>query len=404
MIEPIKYALNTVQRFKIGLSSLKVDFLTSLHIQQAEITRQHLLRRSRRDYELHRKKLRSHERHGIHIVDCQSGKEVAFFPSTQFTYPSQQQQQQQQRHVNHQTGGNYLSTRRPQEHLRQISRDLQTTLPTVMAFLVLPGVGYAFLLLGMLFPRVLLSRQFHTRKQRWDFATIEYSDRIRWFDKLSGDFWGSCMICMPSLSYLQMDAAGPVFNGQSMQTIYDLVENNFMNHQQKNSIRSSSIDHLQSTHLHNLALSNNLAASILLPFHLGSTLLQFCLPSIYLRQKLQTLAEDIIMDDAALIEEGQLDSQCGNMTEEEVLDACWLRGLPIGRFATMHSGADASVHIRETTEIEEMRKTLSNQLQMMNAVMRRREKGELVRDTTLQLLVLHLPAIRRSMKQKVLTI
>ena len=109
------------------------------------------------------------------------------------------------------------------------------------------------------------------------------------------------------------------------------------------------------------------------------------------------------MDDTALIEEGQLDSQCRNMTEEEVLDACWLRGLPVGRFATMNSGADASVHIRET-EIKEMRKTLSNQLQMMNAVMRRREKGELVRDTTLQLLVLHLPAIRRSMKQKVLTI
>ena len=427
--EPINYILNSVSIFNNGISKLKVDFLDSLHIQQAELSRQHLLRKSRLDYEKRRQRLRCHEKHGIHLVN-KDGEEVGFIPSTRYTYPKHHNQQYQQNHVA--LKGNYLSTRRPQEHLRQITRDLQTTLPTVAAFVVLPGVGYAFLLLGMVFPRLLLSRQFHTREQRWEFATTEYGDRRWWFNLLSIDLWGSCMIKMPSLvreeekekihqisgnlqqqpdslppssnieslAYTKMDAGGPVFNKQSMHILYHLF-------QQQQHISSghqgsiSSINQLQSAHLHHLALSNNLTASMLLPKSIRSTFLQTCLPNIYLQSKLVTLAEDIIIDDAALIEEGQLDNACIEMTEEEILDACWLRGLPVGGFASLdkRSTSTTSSGSRED-EVHQMRKILTNHLLMMNHVMDKRLKGELVRDSTLQLLVLHLPAIRYTIKRR----
>jgi len=425
--EPINYILTTVKIFNNGISKLKVDFLNSLHIQQAELSRQHLLRKSRLDYEKRRQRLRCHEKHGIHLVD-KDGKEVGFIPSTRYTFPKHNYQQ----HQNHVAlKGNYLSTRRPQEHLRQITRDLQTTLPTVAAFVVLPGVGYAFLLLGMIFPRLLLSRQFHTREQRWEFSITEYGDRRRWFNILSIDFWGSCMIKMPSLvcekeekeihqiisreeqqpnspqlsnieslSYTKMDAGGPVFNKDSMYTLYQLFQQHISSGHQ-GSTSSSSINQLQSAHLHHLALSNNLTASMLLPKSIRSTFLQTCLPNTYLQSKLITLAEDIIIDDVALIEEGQLDNACIEMTEEEVLDACWLRGLPVGGFASLDSSSiSSSTNGSREDEVYQMRKILTNHLLMMKHVMDKRLKRELVRDSTLQLLVVHLTAIRYTMRRR----
>jgi len=451
-IEPIGTVLSKITFFKNGLSRLKVDFLNSLHIQEAELTRQHLLTRIRRDYERRRQRLRVHEKHGIHIVD-ESGRELAFLPSNSYAHPTKRTKNNSpllsHNPSSSSLSGNYLTTRRPQEHLRQISRDLQITLPTVAAFLLVPFVGYSFVLLGMMFPRLLLSRQFHTREQRWEFATKEYGERRAWYGRLNVDFWGSCMRTMPDLalcrrrveftivdeqqqthhfenrgsnnaplfleplSYLEMDAAGPVFSKQSMYTLYNLFQC-VGEGKGVAASESPSIQSLQPTHLHALALSNNLASPMLLPSNLAPTFLQTCIPSTYLQLKLRTLAEDIIMDDSALIEEGQLDGECSGMTEEEILDACWLRGLPVGSFAQMKGiGVHGSAHGREG-EVHVMRRVLTNHLQMMEAIMAGpsmdtasnvketallRSKRELVRDTRLQLLVLHLPAIRYSMRK-----
>ena len=106
------------------------------------------------------------------------------------------------------------------------------------------------------------------------------------------------------------------------------------------------------------------------------------------------------MDDAALIEERQLDSKCIGMNEEEILDACWLRvrGLPVGRFVTMNVNVQCSTHGREV-EVEMMRMALTHHLQMIEDITKHSPLRELVRDTTLHLLVLHLPAIRYSMSK-----
>lgn len=409
--------ISTVNLFKKGLSKLKVDFLNSLHIQEAQLSRLHLERRIRRDYEKRRQMLRMHQRHGIHLVDRQ-GREVAFLPSTLYSIPTQ-------KHNSSPTDHPLLTAlssrrRRPQQHVRQMSRDLQTTLPTVAAFLFIPFAGYSFLFLGMVFPRLLLSRQFHTRNQRWEFATKEFSFRRQWFERLNSDYWGSCMRNMPELvlyqdtgreegellqslvkqnnskdiplyleplSYIRMDSAGPVFSRQSMLTLYHLLQCSG-----GNTSESPSISNLQPSHLHSLALSNNLASTMLLPSSLSPLFLQTFLPYVYLQQRLTTLAEDIIMDDISLIEEGQLDNECIDMTEEEVLDSCWLRGLPVGRFATNMNMMDS-----EGETVQSMRKVLTHHLQMMDHVFGTSLHSKLVRDTTLQLLVLHLPAIRYRM-------
>ena len=122
------------------------------------------------------------------------------------------------------------------------------------------------------------------------------------------------------------------------------------------------------------------------------------------------MAEDIIIDDVTLIEEGHLGSGCSNLTDDEILAACLVRGLPVGRFARDYSIGGMK------GEILHMKRSLTNHLKMMKGAMMIRErftfegenamaceanmvsKRSLIRDHTLQLLVLHLPAIRFEMR------
>ena len=412
--DPFNHVLSIVKTFNIGLQKLKSDFFTSLHIREAEQTRLFLQRKIRLQYEQRRKKMRLHEKHGIHVV-VQEGvekKEIAFIPSNVHSLAAARKEGNTIDHdalfpeQKFYVSSNYLSSRRPQEQLRQISRDLQVTLPTVAAFVLIPFVGYSFLLLGMMFPRLLLSRQFHTKKQRWHFATKEFGERRGYFDRLNTDFWGYCMRSMPGLTlvnrnttakniirqdpipefiepltYHAMDAGGPVLTESSIHLLYQLLIGGHT---------AAAISTLQNTHIHSLALVNNLAAPLLLPSTLSPLFLQTCVPSIYLNSKLTTLAEDIVMDDAALIEEGHIDIKCSGMSEEEVLDACWMRGLPVGKFAN-RSGSKLDSTREE--EVQMMRIILTNHLEMISfafsavgndAVMHSR--SDLVRDEALQLL------------------
>lgn len=403
--------ISKVNFFNDGVKQLKSDFFNSLHIQEAEQSRLFLQRKIRLQYEQHRRKLRSHYPHGIHVVIQEGGggasKEVAFIPSNVYS----QHHATAASAANNNNKKNYLSTRRPQEHIRQISRDLQVTLPTVAAFVLVPMVGSAFMFLGLMFPRLLLSRQFHTKQQRWHFATKEFGERRGYFERLSDDFWGSCMRVMPRLilcstaddknetmmplpqvlepmTYHEMDAGGPVLTKLSINILYRLLQQLPSSSSGEDNNTLPSISSLQNTHIHSLSLANNLAAPLLLPSSLSPIFLQTCLPIRYLQYKLVTLAEDIIADDAALIEEGQIDIQCSGMREDEVLDACWLRGLPVGRFVhgvEERNSKDDELHI--------MRKELTNHLQMMKYAhmmvgndTSMCSRSELVRDKTLQLL------------------
>ncbi|KAL3781779.1 hypothetical protein HJC23_009209 [Cyclotella cryptica] len=388
--------LSTIQHFNNGISRLKSDVRTSHLIREAEATR----------IQLHRKILREREQ--------REGRNADDIYDVECTSFAERRKKWLEKHLPRKT------IRRSNRHLHQTQRDLRTTLPTVLGFIVLPGVGYGFLFMGIMFPRFLLSRQFHTREQRKEFAMEEYKERRRWFERLAGDFWGSFMRACPQLvfcehakkrdevlSLISVDAAGPVLDEPSMIHIYDLCYKLIYRDEASphSRVNTSAFSTLPISHLHSISLACNLSSIFPLPAVASSALLQFCVPRPFLESRLTHLVEDIIADDATLLEEGHCEAGCDGMTDEEVLDACLSRGLPVARFARDTSGEAMG-------EIQCMRTLLTNHLKMMSGVMKYRgecsvreqqlfpakdgvcSKSSLVRDVALHVLVLHLPAIR----------
>ena len=387
IIDPINRLHGTIQHFKNGLTRLINDYYTSRYIHDATMTRLSLIQRNN----------------------------IILLPNKNQIYPN----------------------RRAQEHLRQFSRDIAITLPTVAAFVLLPVVGNAALFLGMAFPRYLLSRQFHTMEQRREFAMEEYGFRRVWFVSLiqnddetttnnGSSLLSSSGLCkniqnrmmkiddqQQIIPMMLLDVAGPIYSKSSMQLLYNCIHDTKL-----------SINTLSRNHLVNLALANNLSSSLLLPSSIAPSFVKTCIPSIYLVRKLTTLAEDIIMDDIAMIDEGYHNCYyhnhdddgdiyyCVGMTDIEVFEACYIRGLPVGRFATAYDGIKGNNS--KEGEALATRKLLAHYLQMMDMIMNQTKsdddddgkvvsssssgvsfsKGELVRDSALQLLVLHIHAIR----------
>eukprot|EP00551_Chaetoceros_affinis_P011231 CAMPEP_0203672082 /NCGR_PEP_ID=MMETSP0090-20130426/7701_1 /ASSEMBLY_ACC=CAM_ASM_001088 /TAXON_ID=426623 /ORGANISM="Chaetoceros affinis, Strain CCMP159" /LENGTH=127 /DNA_ID=CAMNT_0050537323 /DNA_START=377 /DNA_END=757 /DNA_ORIENTATION=+ len=100
-------------------------------------------------------------------------------------------------------------------------------------------------------------------------------------------------------------------------------------------------------------------------------------PSKLIHYRLNSLAQEIVQDDIALIEEKQDIQNCSSLTHNELLDACFIRSLPCG--------LDQSV--------DAMRQSLSGHLKMMKQVLD--DVGPLgLQCTQGSLFVLHLHAIR----------
>ena len=376
---PFTKVLSTVRHFNNGLSRLKSDFLISLHIRDADESRIHL---NRKLDKLRRTQNVKDEDTCLQLVERRQKLISKHLPR--------------------------LTTRRSARHVVQIRKDLQTTLPTVLGFLI-PVAGYAFLILGVMFPKVLLSRQFHTKEQRREFAMDEFGFRQSWFGDVSRNFWGSFMTTQPKVDKVgvdsaKMDAAGPVLNETYMLHLYELCHKAIPSVSQT----SNAFSGLPIAQLHSLALACNLPSILPFPAAFSSELLRFCFPRKFLETRLTAMAEDIIVDDATLIEEGNVANECSNLTDDEVMSACLARGLPVGRFTR-----DA---VLKEQEADCMKRLLTNHLKMIQYVMMVREtmsidghnlmtggvgigsKRSLVRDHALQLLVLHLAAIRCEMK------
>jgi hypothetical protein len=383
--------LSTVRHFNNGISRLKSDLFISMYIRDAEETRLHLDRKIRQEREVR--------------------EQNTFVDKEECPKMMNRREQWLSKHLNPAT------TRKSARHLVQTSKDLRTTMPTVLGFLLIPVFGYAFLALGVLFPKVLLSRQFHTVEQKKDFAMDDYAFRRGWFGSLADNFWGSFMRIPKFVSagekslgasndddliFEDVDASGPVLNDASTMQLYNLCHKLlFLDTTQS----SNAFSNIPISHLHSPSLAYNVNSILPLPAALSSGVLQTCFPRKLLESKLRTVAEDTIVDDATLIEEGHLEHGCTNLTGEEIMAACLARGLPVGRFAR-----EASIGVED--QISSMRKLLTNHLKIMYAAMMIREtmsvdghqlmtggvglgsKRDLVRDHALQLLVLHLPAIR----------
>ena len=96
-------------------------------------------------------------------------------------------------------------------------------------------------------------------------------------------------------------------------------------------------------------------------------------------QEIKKLGFDLWRDDRLCLEENYHLDKCRGMTDDEVREACLLRGLPV------------------LFSYDEMRDCLTNHLLMMDGLLKKR--GHNVPKQHLQIFALHVPAIRKFFKK-----
>ena len=101
-------------------------------------------------------------------------------------------------------------------------------------------------------------------------------------------------------------------------------------------------------------------------------------PSVLIRHIVRRRAQEVATDDALLLEEAYDENGCEALTEEELLEACFVRGLPV------------------TVPPVEMRRCLTNHLKMIRALKQRLPNG--TPTEAFELFTLHLPAIRHYLR------
>jgi hypothetical protein len=254
--------------------------------------------------------------------------------------------------------------RRQLEQRRRFLSDIQIALPTVALFM-LPIIGYAAPLLAFAFPRQLLSRQFHTAWQQRTYATEEYYVRKLYFVKLtdllirryqSYDKDATATTIVGSLlspnAPIIYDEAGPVIRNMKLfmqfvfHTMTTTVSRNTLgmyNPLELASIESSldmstlskctMLDALSREHLHLLFMTTRYTK---LPPYVATLLYnKYVFPSSIMKSIVRNVGSSIVHDDASLLQDlGDLSHNydlCAlhHLTDEEVLEACTLRGLPV---------------------------------------------------------------------------
>jgi hypothetical protein len=292
--------------------------------------------------------------------------------------------------------------RRQLEQRRQFLSDIQIALPTVALFM-LPIIGYAAPLLAFAFPRQLLSRQFHTAWQQRTYATEEYNVRKLYYVKLTDllirryqsydkDATTTTIVgsLLSSNAPILYDEAGPVICNMKLfvQFIFHTITTTMSrsstlrmhNPLEFAGIESSldmstlsnctMLDSLSREHLHLLFMTTGYTK---LPPYVATLLYnKYLFPSSIMKSVLRNVGSSIVHDDASLLQDlGDLSHNydlCAlhHLTDEEVLEACTLRGLPV------------DTDIKSTMQ---MRKCLYNHLLQMGDVKSILSQQEVKADT-----------------------
>lgn len=270
--------------------------------------------------------------------------------------------------------------RREHEEQRRLKDDLRKVLP-IVALWALPFVGYLPLLFAVLTPRQTLSRQFFNPYQKELFASIEYRQCQSHFYTLGEYVFSSAMISAKRLdiSKLNEDTAGPVLD---LMPFYVMFASNLPEKDTKDFILPlGKLAHLETyprEHLISLASANGLYQH--LPPTLSTVAVHLC---PWLRQEIRRIGTNIAADDTLLLEEAYDSNGCQSMTDQEVIDACLMRGLPV------------------TVSYEEMRVCLTHHLQMIRALKERVPSEDGRKPSAgLKLLTMHLSSIRYYLKKE----
>ena len=260
-----------------------------------------------------------------------------------------------------------LIPRRQKEHQRQVEKDLLSCAPIVMLSII-PIVGNFFTLVGIAYPRLLLSRQFTNKEQKRIFYDLEYKQKERNYINLS-------KLCMKTTNWINIDIMISLMNQNDVAGPFTFQLDPILREWNKS---YGSIERLSRTHLIQLSLTSGI-------FRFSESInvyLCHMLPSKWLIHYLQKKAKDILYDDALLIQEQYDPKNCHSLTDDEILSACHLRGIP----------TDASISIKD------MRTSLSNYLIMMKYIDDMKEQSLSL--PSLELFVLHFQPLRYYMKNE----
>jgi hypothetical protein len=223
-----------------------------------------------------------------------------------------------------------------------------------------PIIGFLPLFLAIGAPRQVLSRQFLSEYEREVFAKWEMDQRLVPFPELADHVWASLNLNPHRLDMpvLGMDKAGPIWD---LDVLFEEFRKTDLIH----------CDALPRAHLKSLALVTGYAQRF--PPPLPGFFVD-CTPKLWLSHEVKVRGRHIWRDDKLCIEEAYHAGGCEGMTDIEVRDACLLRGLPV------------------RVSYAEMRVCMTNHLIMIE---RLRESRPDEPRQHLQLLSLHLPALRR---------
>lgn len=271
--------------------------------------------------------------------------------------------------------------RREHEEQRRLKEDLRKVLPIVAMWVIpIPFIGSILVSFAVMFPRQTLSRQFLNPYQRQLFASIEYRQCKGNFYTLGEYVFNSLMISAKriNISSLENDAAGPVLD---LMPFYAVFANALPEKEAKNFVlpvgKLSSLELYPREHLISLALANGLYQH--LPEPLSTLATRIC---PWLRQEIRRMGTNITNDDTLLLEEAYDSNECESMTDEEVMDACLVRGLPV------------------TVSCEEMRVCLTNHLTMIRTLKERIPSEKRKDSQSLKLLTMHLSSIRYYLRKE----
>ncbi len=251
-----------------------------------------------------------------------------------------------------QIGGVGYIPRRQCEQQRKLRRDLQkVALP--VAFGALPVIGNSIFILLAWKPNLFLSSHFLEGHQR-SVAHDEYRDRFGSFQACAGNFWITVMKNSSShcdIRTKECDEAGAIIDALAL-------------YEKCRKFPASTIPQHQLVQIAKVA---GMSPAIV-----------WALPSMWIRYRLSEIAKDIVLDDADLLSDKLHLDGCQSLTDDEVLNACALRGLPCK--------LDVPQHV--------MRKCLANHLTMVESLFQTVGKTALIKNPEGTTFFSHLPAIR----------
>lgn len=222
-----------------------------------------------------------------------------------------------------------------------------------------PIIGWIPTILCIVAPRQTFTRHFHNHYEIVHFAILEQKERRNVIQKVLFQFFGSSSygknVARSEREFLDhfqrfFSFAEETITVKDPIDLYEAIFDLSARESTKRAVTSSfDLDQLPTSLVRNLAAAMGLST--------------FLKPNIFLLPELNRVLATVVEEDAQLLVEGYDRTQCKNLSDQEVLDACLMRNLPIAMSADGNLEAGPNV-----VDYEAMRKSLTHHLQTVSLI------------------------------------